>query len=436
VTPADPPIGAPGDLFVVMTGDGRLAQLVAVPPGEASRVTSNVDWPDLFRDAGLDLTRAMATDPLTDPIFWADGRQSWRFVDQPGASGPVRVDVATRGGRLTEFQAVYPWTDDRLIDTRPFAGRAFVVGAVGRGARTATLVGFGLVAIAMFGGLFVARRNLRRARGDRRGATRLVVAVTVMLAASWVLDEHHVADAHEWYLLVSFAGRVLVIGGIFWWTYVAFEPYVRRHWPAQLISWTRLLAGRVTDPRVGRDVLLGCASGAVVTCLLLAGRLLPSWLGWSAERLATPSWHAWLGPPHAVSLAMQLVCAALLDAFVALFLVVMVRMIVRPDYLAAIVAAALLAMPDVLLSEHPGMTGGIFFSVYLIGVLLLIRVGLLTVIVLRFTVDLLQVYPIASPSEWYSGLGIGSLVLLAVIVALATRAALGQRAARTQAEWA
>jgi hypothetical protein len=32
---------------------------------------------------------------------------------------------------------------------------------------------------------------------------------------------------------------------------------VRRRWPATLVSWSRLLAGRFRDPLVGRDVLAG-----------------------------------------------------------------------------------------------------------------------------------------------------------------------------------
>jgi serine/threonine-protein kinase len=46
-----------------------------------------------------------------------------------------------------------------------------------------------------------------------------------------------------------------------WALYIALEPYVRRRWPATLVSWSRLLAGRFRDPLVGRDVLVGCLAG-------------------------------------------------------------------------------------------------------------------------------------------------------------------------------
>jgi serine/threonine-protein kinase len=48
-----------------------------------------------------------------------------------------------------------------------------------------------------------------------------------------------------------------------WVSYLALEPVVRRRWPDTLVSWTRLLRGRVLDPLVGRDVLVGVMGGIV-----------------------------------------------------------------------------------------------------------------------------------------------------------------------------
>ena len=44
-----------------------------------------------------------------------------------------------------------------------------------------------------------------------------------------------------------------------WTVYLALEPFVRRYWPQTLISWTRILSGRMQDGAVGRDVLVGSA---------------------------------------------------------------------------------------------------------------------------------------------------------------------------------
>jgi hypothetical protein len=367
-------------------------------------------------------------------VFWADHRFAWARPPA-GPDDAFLVEAAVAGGRAVWFEVRYPWNEDVVrTSARLFYDQGFGGEPDSPGKRYANVVGIALAALALFGGLVVARRNLRLGRGDRRGASRLAVGVTATLAISWLLDEHHVADAHEWYLVVSFAGRALVLAGIVWWTYVAFEPFVRRHWPRQLISWNRLLAGVVRDPLVGRDVLIGFTAGAAITVVLLGTSLVPAWLGLPAERMAAPTWHAWLGPRQAISLLLQLLTNSLLDAFSALFIVVLTRTTFRNDWVAAVVAAALLALPDLLMSHHPAIAGAAFFLVYLFGVMLLIRVGLLAVIALRFVIDLLQAYPIVlDTSAWYASLGLSALIVLAVLTALSVRVALSRGGAAVAA---
>jgi len=431
VTMTDPPIAAPHDVLVVLNGAGALRRLVGIRP-DSPATPNEPDWAGLFREAGLTSSDFDAVEPLGEPVFWAERRHAWRRVSPPTPADAVVVDAASVGEGVVSFEVHAPWdAGGSEAFGRLFYDRGFGGNPDSPGQRVANSIGIALTGIAMFGGLLFARRNLRLGRGDRRGATRLAVFVSTLLAVAWLLDEHHVAGAHEWYLIVSFAGRALVVAGIVWWTYIAFEPYVRRQWPTQLVSWSRLLAGSVRDPLVGRDVLVGVTAGAGLTVALLAGYLLASWLGWPAERLASPTWHAWLGPRQGLSLMLQLVCNALLDAFTALFIVVLARMAVRREIPAAILAAAFLATPDMLLSEHAALAGATFFAIYLAGVLILIRVGLLAVIALRFTVDLLQAYPIVfDASTWYAGLGVVALVVLAAIVAASAYIALARAGVR------
>jgi hypothetical protein len=435
VTPEDPPM-RPGDLLIVLNGAGRLIRFEAIP-STVGPTSGTPDWTSLFRQAGLDASWPSVDSPAP-PLYWADQRLSWRLASQERAGrSVVSVEAASARGQPTEFRVVHTWDRDDVVARtgrlQPLTGG---VDPADAGTATANMLGIVLSGIAMFGSLILARRNLRLGRGDRRGATRLASFVVAALACSWIFDEHHVADAHEWYLIISFAGRALVIGGVFWWTYVAFEPYVRRHWPSTIVSWSRVLTGRIRDPLVGRDVLVGVLAGSVVTCVLLIGHLAAGWLGWPAERLATPTWHAWLGPGHALSLALQLICYALLESFTALFILVLLRMWMRREALAAVVAAALLATPDVLLSEHPAVAAGFYFTVFLIGVMLLMRVGLVATIALRFTVDLLQAYPIVTDlSAWYASLGLAALALLAGLVMMSAHAAVGGRRGALTRSW-
>ena len=73
-------------------------------------------------------------------------------------------------------------------------------------------------------------------------------------------------------LLLRMAIAGLISGALLWLAYLALEPFVRRHWPRGLISWTRLLDGRSADPFVGRDLLAGVLVGlAMASTFQLAG---------------------------------------------------------------------------------------------------------------------------------------------------------------------
>jgi len=58
----------------------------------------------------------------------------------------------------------------------------------------------------------------------------------------------------------------------FWLFYVALEPFARRVHPHALVSWTRLLRGNLSDPLVGRHVLLGMSVGTL-SSLCTAGMM-------------------------------------------------------------------------------------------------------------------------------------------------------------------
>jgi hypothetical protein len=108
----------------------------------------------------------------------------------------------------------------------------------------------------------VARHNLRVDQGDRRGARKLAIVVASGGVIFGILRAHHVPDAiQEATFLLAIAGWSLVWAGFTWLTYISLEPYVRRLWPTALISWTRLLSGRIRDPLVGRDILIGLIAG-------------------------------------------------------------------------------------------------------------------------------------------------------------------------------
>ena len=112
-------------------------------------------------------------------------------------------------------------------------------------------------------GVWLAWFNWKAGRGDLRGATRLAIFMASVSLAKWLLSAHQVAAAEEYDLLTA-ALSVAAYSGIRYWVfYLALEPWVRRYWPQNLVTWARLLAGKWRDPLVGRDVLFGILLGLV-----------------------------------------------------------------------------------------------------------------------------------------------------------------------------
>jgi hypothetical protein len=109
----------------------------------------------------------------------------------------------------------------------------------------------------------LAKRHLDSGSGDRRGALRLGVVVAIVACVGPLLFAHHPGTTSEELNLVFAAlAQGTMFGAIVWLLYMALEPYARRVAPRWVVSWTRLLDGRIKDPMVGRDVLSGLAAAA------------------------------------------------------------------------------------------------------------------------------------------------------------------------------
>jgi hypothetical protein len=116
--------------------------------------------------------------------------------------------------------------------------------------------------------LIAARRNYVRGRGDRSGALKIAFFVmSTVLVARLMRVAHTTVIASEWAVLSAVIADTFFAGAQVWLAYMALEPYVRRHQPEMLISWSRVLRGNWRDPLVGRHVLLGCFFGMVVNLL-------------------------------------------------------------------------------------------------------------------------------------------------------------------------
>lgn len=136
-----------------------------------------------------------------------------------------------------------------------------------------------MIYVLLAGAAWAAYRQVRRGRADLRGALTIAAFATLLFTVIWAASRH-VSDVNgEQQRLFLQIGLGMFVGGAMYVLYVGLEPFVRRAWPSMLVGWTRLLSGRVRDPIVGRDVLLGVACGAGFSLLNLAGNRLQMMFG-------------------------------------------------------------------------------------------------------------------------------------------------------------
>lgn len=256
VTLADPaPIRA-GMATVRLDTQGRLLHYRAVPPRGVEERPRAMDWGAVLAEASLDASQLQPTKPVLYPGVYATSTAAW-------TQGPLRFEAAERNGRLAWFTTL--GTRD-LPTVAPKPIRTSLSEAI--------LIAFFDVFILVVP-LVLAYRNWRRGRIDLPGANRLGAFSLACYFLYFSILAHHGGElAWELYgfnMLLS----VLILGTLeIWLCYLAVEPLVRRRWPDSLISWTRILAGRYRDPRVGRDLLIGLALGWGSVLLRALGHLL------------------------------------------------------------------------------------------------------------------------------------------------------------------
>jgi hypothetical protein len=276
----------------------------------------------------------------------------------------------------------------------------------------------------------LAYRNLRTGRGDRRGAFRLAVFVFSVSMVAWIFGAHHVANLSEFPLFIDALMWGLARSFLIWLLYNALEPYVRRRWPATLVSWSRLLAGDFRNPLVGRDVLLGCLTGPASVAI---GRLVwfvTVWLGYPPPQPESgPAWQLLGVRPIVSSLSTTLMYAPMVWLG-GLFFLVLLRVLLRKDWAAALA----FVLTGFFLSAASGSSlSDLIVGGLLVGGLaafLLTRFGLLPIVVNLIEYEILITFPLTTQgSAWYSGLSLAGILLMAALALYAFYVSLGGRPA-------
>ena len=424
VSQNDPALDVPGMIYVEVNSSGRLLKLQALPPRvEASKGPwPDPDWGALITAAGLDMKRFTLSGPKYLPPIAFDARAEWDGSLAQDPATTLHVTAAAYHGKPVYFDVLGPWNRPEAAE-QPTQFLAHVIAGV-----TSSLV---IVSLLVAGAIF-ARRNIRMGRGDRKGSFRVSAFVfsTVMLA--WILEGHHVLDiGGEFGMFIRASSAALFVAAFVWLSYMALEPYVRRRWPDVLISWTRLLSGKVWDPLVGRDALAGALTGTVAA---LSGYVLDALPFWFNVPGLTPvnSMPSSLGGPNRfLASGLSTLLFGVIITLVTLSLLFLARVFLRKQWLAVGLTGLFLTVLNL------GSTGENFwvalpFTILIVALslIVLIRFGLLALFVFNLYFFLLSTFPVTLDfTRWYIG---RSLFLLFVVIGLAVyafRAALAGRAA-------
>ena len=409
----EPQAYPPGSLSLRLDPRGRLVRLVAAPDPAAAPAESPPDEAvkAAFRLAGLPASRFQPVEPRVLPPVHGDVRLAFRGTAPEAPALPLEVDAVTWRGRLVFFDVSGPW---RRLD-----------GATPRGAASGLAhARVFLNLIVLCAGLAFAARNLASGRGDTGGAFRVASFVLACDFVTGLLRTAPSLDGAGLRLVAPLLAWALFSAATIWVYYVALEPHVRHLLPECLVSWTRLLAGRLRDPMVARDVLLGLVSFHAVTGGALLLMKLP---GVPSEPFRT-SLSALSGTRFFLASLVEAPREGIDLALFYLLVVLGVRSLVRGRRAGTWACFAVLC--PVWATSLGFLTGGFGLPQALVAIfwaavwtVLLTRFGLLSLVVLG-TVANLGVLPLTFDfSAWSAGVTAWTAALLFALAVWATRVA-------------
>jgi hypothetical protein len=405
----DPPLDVSGMTLVKLNPVGLLTQLIAIPPQveqPASAASSPPDWAPLFSAAGLDLSKWPAAQPTWTPPVYGDARAAWTgsLAERPDI--PMRIEAAAYRDRPIYFELIGPWTRPQRM--QPYQQTA--------SERVALVILTVFLLSLLVGGAMLARRNLRLGRGDRRGASRLAAFVFAAWAVAVFFGAHHVPNFDELWLFLESVAWGLALSCFLWTLYIALEPYVRRRWPATLVSWSRLLSGGFRDPLVGRDVLIGCLSGASSTALGSLLWFVPSWLGYAPSQPMTgPQWQ-FLGARTIIADISNTLLGAPFTWLGFLFVLFLFRTLLRKEWAAAVAGVLFVVVAVAAAGQFAPSALALGLILGSLVVFLLIRFGLLVLVANYVVHSALTNFPLTTQgSAWYAGISLTGILLMAAV---------------------
>jgi serine/threonine-protein kinase len=417
VRPGDPDPDIPGMVGISLDAQGRLISFSAVPRQvEAAPATpAHADWSLLLTAAGLDTAQLKTTDPQWTPPRMADERAAWTGALPGHAGASLRVEAAAWRGKPVWFALIYPWS-------RPYGSPR----DESPGQKAVSVLGICIFLAIIAGAALVARRNWRLGRGDRRGAVVVGAGLAVINLVGGSLYGKHVPSTDELILFLRATSWCLYLGALAWMAYLALEPWVRRQWPHSIISWTRLLAGRVRDPRVGADVLAGICFGVAAQWFVEVGTALAERVGGLPDQTSES---VLLGGRFALAPWSDALANSIVSTLGLFMLFFLCRIVARKFWLACGLFVLIFVAVNALSSLHPAVDVPFAVVILSLFTFVMVRFGLVTFAAMSLVSSVLGSYPLTWDfSAFYATSSLFALISIAVVAAIAFRFALGGRA--------
>ncbi len=416
VDPEDPPPIVTGMVSVMLDPQGRLLEFNAMPPqvDTSPEAATPPDWKRLFEAAGLDMAKFAPAAPQWTALGISDARAAWTGAMPNQMKNQVRVEAAAWRGKPIYFQVIGDWTRAKRTQTFMFSG----------GMKSVAICAFVISALLLVAALLLARQNLRRGRGDRRGAMRLGSFTACVFMLIWVFSGSHVSDFGELLLFAGALSYALLLAGAVWVLYVAVEPIARRRWPHSMIGWNRLLAGNWRDPLVAHDVLLGLTLGTGSALVTKVHQVVLLRFGGEPSVSVFP--RALMGIGGAVAAFLTLIPNCLVQALIWFVLIFLLRLALRRDWLAAGAFVALYMSLNALGSPASPVVSALFSAVETgLLVFAMLRFGLISLAAGSFVYVLMVMFPITADfSLWYADASLLALVSVGLMAAVSLRTAL------------
>jgi predicted Ser/Thr protein kinase len=407
VTDSRPPPRDASDVYLALDQLGRLVNLEVVPSEEeySTPSTRTIEWETLFALGGVDRSRFTPTAPRWIPSVTFDTRVAWTGTYAHTPTMAMRIEAASWKGRPTYFRIFTPvgpaFTGGRRI---------LLTGTFAAGLWLYYLASW----VLLVGAALVAWRNHKLGRSDLRGVSRLATGVFVCGAVGWILTAHHVPTYDYVPSVFRALGTALtaaVIGGLL---YMAAEPFVRSRWPQSLITWTRLLSGRVRDPLVGGHVLVGMAYGIGMAIWLNA----KAWWLLSDGLVTGQDSMVLQGAGWTVSSLLWNLVGSVAESLSVVVLFLLSRIVLRRDWLATLAVVGIEAAVTGLLSARPLIEAVFAVPATALSLWILIRLGVLPTIIATYVANLLTLLPLTTDfTAWSAGptlFVVGTVIVLAI----------------------